>query len=123
VDRLGRLDPRTGHIQQHALAGNKTAQQLALYEVTVDAQGMVWFPEMGAQHIGRLGPATDRIQYFPLPGVHGPLMEIASDAHGMIWATSFSSGLLLRLDPRTGAVTSYYASLSGADPGGLYGLA
>src|SRR5258708_34194331 len=50
-------------------------------------------------------------------------MEIASGAHGIIWATSFSSGLLLRLDPRSGAVTSYYASLTGADPGGLYGLA
>ena len=123
VDRLGRLDPHTGRMRQYALAGNKTAQQLALYGVTVDSQGMVWFTEMGAQHIGRLDPATDRIQYFPLPGVHVPLMEIASDAHGMIWATSFSSGLLLRLDPRTGAVTSYYASLSGADPGGLYGLA
>src|SRR5258708_35416725 len=50
-------------------------------------------------------------------------MEIASGAHGIIWATWFSSGLLLRLDPRSGAVTSYYASLTGADPGGLYGLA
>ena len=52
-----------------------------------------------------------------------PLMEIASDAHGAIWVTSFSSGLLLELNPRSGAVTSYYASLTGADPGGLYGLA
>jgi len=51
------------------------------------------------------------------------LMEIASDAHGTIWATSFNAGLLLRLDSRTGAVTSYYASLTGVDPGGLYGLA
>ncbi len=84
VDRLGRLDPHTGRMRQYALAGNKTAQQLALYGVTVDSQGMVWFTEMGAQHIGRLDPATGRIQYFPRPGVHVPLMEIASDAHGMI---------------------------------------
>jgi len=27
------------------------------------------------------------------------------------------------LNPRSGAVTSYYASLTGVDPGGLYGLA
>jgi streptogramin lyase len=50
-------------------------------------------------------------------------MDIASDAHGAIWVTSFSSGLLLRLDPRAGAATSYYASMSGEDPGELYGLA
>ena len=123
ADRLGRLDPHTGHMQQYLLAGNKTAQQLAPYGVTVDPQGMVWFTEMGAKHIGRLDPATGRVQYFPLPEVHVPLMEIASDAHGVIWVTSFSSGLLLQLNPRSGAVTSYYASLTGVDPGGLYGLA
>ncbi len=123
VDRLGRLDPRTGRMQHYTVAGDRTAQQLAPYGVTVDPQGMVWFTEMGAQRIGRLDPATGRVQYFPLPGVHVPLMEIASDAHGAIWVTSFSSGLLLELNPRSGAVTSYYASLTGADPGGLYGLA
>ncbi len=123
ADRLGRLDPHTGHMQQYLLAGDRTAQQLAPYGVTVDPQGMVWFTEMDTERIGRLDPATGRVQYFPLPGVHVPLMEIASGAHGIIWATSFSSGLLLRLDPHSGAVTSYYASLSGADPGGLYGLA
>src|SRR6266700_5709632 len=121
--RLGRLDPHTGHMQQSLLAGDRTAQQLAPYGVTVDPRGMVWFTEMGVERIGRLDPATGRIQYFPLPGVHAPLMEIASDAHGAIWVTSFSSGLLLQLNPHSGAVTSYYASLTGADPGGLYGLA
>src|SRR6266446_3254226 len=123
VDRLGRLDPRTGRMQHYTVAGDRTAQQLAPYGVTVDPQGMVWFTEMGAQRIGRLDPATGRVQYFPLPGVHVPLMEIASGAHGVIWVTSFNSGLLLQLNPRSGAVTSYYASLTGADPGGLYGLA
>src|SRR5712692_6250016 len=123
VDRLGRLDPRTGHMQQYLLAGNRTVQQLAPYGVTVDPRGMVWFTEMGVERIGRLDPATGRIQYFPLPGVHAPRMEIATDTHGAIWMTSFSSGLLLQLNPRSGAVTSYYASLTGADPGGLYGLA
>ena len=123
ADRLGRLDPRTGSTQQYLLAGNKTVQQLAPYGITVDSQGMVWFTEMGVERIGRLDPATGRIQYFPLPGVHVQLMEITSDTQGIIWATSFSSGLLLRLDPRTGVVTPFYASLTGADPGGLYGLA
>lgn len=123
IDRLGRLDPRTGRMQQYVLAGTQAAQQLVSYGVTVDPQGMVWFTEMGVERIGRLDPATGRIQYFPLPGVHVPLMEIASDAHGDIWVTSFNSGLLLQLHPRSGAVTSYYASLSGGDPGGLYGLA
>ena len=123
ADRLGRLDPRTGGMQQYLLAGNKTVQQLAPYGITVDSQGIVWFTEIGVERIGRLDPVTGHIRYFPLPGAHVQLMEIASDAHGMIWATSFDSGLLLRLDPRSGVATPYYASLTGADSGGLYGLA
>jgi len=123
ADRLGWLDPRTGHMRHYPLSARMSVQTLYPYGVTVDPQGMVWFTEMGAQRIGRLDPATGRVQYFPLPEVHVPLMEIASGAHGVIWVTSFNSGLLLQLNPRSGAVTSYYASLTGADPGGLYGLA
>ncbi len=122
ADRLGRLDPRTGRMQQYLLAGNRTVQQLAPYGVTVDPQGTVWFTEMGVEHIGRLDPATGRIQYFPLPGVHVQLMEIASDAHGIIWTTSFNDELLLRLDLRTVTFTSYHASSTGNGTGGLYGL-
>jgi virginiamycin B lyase len=122
ADALGRLDPRTGRMQHYPLAGKKSVQTIDPYGVTVDPQGMVWFTEMSINHVGRLDPATGRIRYFPVPGPKVSLMEIASDAHGTIWVTSFSSGLLLRLDPRTGRTTSYYASLTGKDPGGLYGL-
>ncbi len=122
ADALGWLDPRTGRMQQYPLAGKKSVQTIDPYGVTVDPQGMVWFTEMSINHVGRLDPATGRIRYFPVPGPKVSLMEIASDAHGTIWVTSFSSGLLLRLDPRTGRTTPYYASLTGKDPGGLYGL-
>ena len=122
ADALGRLDPRTGRMQHYPLADKKSVQTIDPYGVTVDPQGMVWFTEMSINHVGRLDPATGRIRYFPVPGPKVSLMEIASDAHGTIWVTSFSSGLLLRLDPRTGRTTPYYASLTGKDPGGLYGL-
>src|SRR6266702_722198 len=122
ADALGRLDPHTGRMQQYPLADKKSVQTIDPYGVTVDPQGMVWFTEMSINHVGRLDPATGRIRYFPVPGPKVSLMEIASDAHGTIWVTAFSSGLLLRLDPRTGRTTPYYASLTGKDPGGLYGL-
>ncbi len=122
ADALGRLDPHTGRMQQYPLADKKSVQTIDPYGVTVDPQGMVWFTEMSINHVGRLDPATGRIRYFPVPGPKVSLMEIASDAHGTIWVTSFSSGLLLRLDPRTGRTAPYYASLTGKDPGGLYGL-
>src|SRR6266700_2932838 len=122
ADALGRLDPHTGLMQHYPLSVKRSVQTLLPYGVTVDPQGMVWFTEMSINHVGHLDPATGRIRYFPVPGPKVSLMEIASDAHGTIWVTAFSSGLLLRLDPRTGRTTPYYASLTGKDPGGLYGL-
>ena len=122
ADALGRLDPHTGLMQHYPLSVKRSVQTLLPYGVTVDPQGMVWFTEMSINHVGRLDPAIGRIRYFPVPGPKVSLMEIASDAHGTIWVTAFSSGLLLRLDPRTGRTAPYYASLTGKDPGGLYGL-
>ena len=122
ADTLGRLDPHTGLIHYYPLTARRSVQTLFPFGVAVDVQGLVWFTEMSTDHVGRLDPATGHIRYYPVPGPKVSLMEIASDAHGVIWATSFSSGLLLRLDPRTGRVTPYYASLTGRDSSGLYGL-
>ena len=122
ADTLGRLDPHTGLILYYPLTAKRSVQTLLPFGIAVDQQGMVWFTEMSTNHVGRLDPTTGHIRYFPVPGPKVSLMEIASDAHGAIWVTSFSSGLLLRLDPHTGRVTPYYASLTGKDPGGLYGL-
>jgi len=122
ADRLGRLDPRTGHMQQYPLTAKLSVEKLAPYGVAVDPEGSVWFTESSNDHIGRLDPSTGHIRFFAPPGPLIAPMEIASDAHGIIWTTSFSSGLLLRLDPRTGAFARYDVSLTGNEAGGLYGL-
>jgi len=89
------------------------------YGIAVDPQGMVWFTESSANHVGRLNPITGQIRYFTMEGSAAPFMEIVSDAHGILWITSFSSGLLLSLNPNTSKFSSYYApSMSG-----LYGIA
>src|SRR6266702_3482640 len=129
---IGHYFPATGRFQLYPLprltipdpshAGKTLSLPSAPNDLALDAHGMVWFTELSINHVGRLDPATGRIRYFPVPGPKVSLMEIASDAHGTIWVTAFSSGLLLRLDPRTGRTAPYYASLTGKDPGGLYGL-
>ncbi|MFL5626374.1 MAG: hypothetical protein ACJ788_12350 [Ktedonobacteraceae bacterium] len=123
ADSLGKLDTRTGQIQQFPLAGQKSVQKLDPYGVTVDPQGMIWFTQSINDHVGRLDPSTGKIRFFAMPGPPHQFMEIASDTHGTIWITSFNGGLLTSLDPRTGTFTPYYApATTGPEAGAIYGL-
>jgi len=118
ADRLGRLDPGTGHITQYALSTKASVQTLYPYGVTVDFHGMVWFTESGTNQLGRMDPVTGALHLFAAPG-HVQLMEIVTDLQGTIWITSFTPGLLFRLDPDTGTFTSYTAPSTNS---ALYGL-
>ncbi len=122
ADRLGRLDPRTGHMQHYLLAPKPSVQTLYPYGVTIDRQGNVWFTESGSNQLGRLEPTTGAIHIFAIPDSHALTMEIASDEQGSLWVTSFTPGLLFRLQPGTGAFTTYTVSLRGNERGTLYGL-
>ena len=122
ADRLGRLDPRTGHMQHYPLSPKTSVQTLYPYGVTVDPQGSIWFTESGSNQLGRLEPATGAIQVFAVPDPHALLMEIASDGQGSLWVTSFTPSLLFRYKPGTGTFTTYTVSLSGHERGTLYGL-
>ena len=122
ADRLGRLDPHTGRIQQYVLSAKASVQMLYPYGVTIDRQGMVWFTESGTNRLGRLDPATGTLRLFSAPAPHALLMEVAGDAQGDIWVTSFNPGLLFRLHPGTGTFTSYLATSDRGASSALYGL-
>ncbi len=122
ADRLGWLDPRTGHMRHYPLSAKMSMQTLYPYGVTVDPQGMVWFTEAGTNQLGRLDPTTGSLQLFAVPDSHVLLMEIASDRQGTLWATAFTPGLLFRFKPVTKTFTVYTAPLSGSERSALYGL-
>ena len=122
ADRLGWLDPRTGHMQHYSLSPKPSVQTLYPYGVTVDRKGNIWFTESGRNQLGRLEPATGAIHIFGVPDPQARMMEIASDEQGSLWVTSFTSGLLFRFKPGTGTFTTYTVSLKGNQLGTLYGL-
>jgi virginiamycin B lyase len=122
ADRLGRLDPKTGHIQNYPLSSKPSVQTLYPYGVTVDRQGNVWFTESGRNQLGRLEPRTGAIHVFSVPDPQALTMEIASDELGSLWVTSFTPGLLFRYEPHTETFTTYIVSLTGNERGTLYGL-
>jgi len=122
ADRLGWLDPRTGHMQHYSLSPKPSVQTLYPYGVTVDRKGNIWFTESGRNQLGRLEPATGAIHVFGVPDPQARMMEIASDEQGSLWVTSFTSGLLFRFKPGTGTFTTYTVSVKGNELGTLYGL-
>jgi virginiamycin B lyase len=122
ADRLGRLDPRNGHMQHYLLASKKSMQTLYPYGIALDQQGNVWFTESGKNQIGQLEPATGALHVFSVPDPQALTMEIASDEQGSLWVTSFTPGLLFHYKSGTGTFTTYTVSVRGNERGTLYGL-
>src|SRR6266566_4189348 len=118
ADAIGRLNPRSGSIQQYPLSAKKSAEMLDPYGITVDSQDMVWFTESGSGRIGRLNPSTGQMSFFvPSTGKNIALMEITSGTHGTIWITTFNS-VLLSLDSATGNFRTFYAPTVSASASG-----
>jgi virginiamycin B lyase len=68
--------------------------------------GSIWWTGMYASLVGRLDPATGKMEEFKLPVTSRP-HSIVPDADGNIWYTGNSNGTIGKLDPATGLVTQY----------------
>jgi virginiamycin B lyase len=69
--------------------------------------GAIWYTGHMANLLGRLDPATGRIQEFRTPTPNAGPHGLVADAQGDIWYTGNFSGLIGRLDPLTGKFTEY----------------
>ena len=122
ADSIGKLDPQSGQIQIYPLEEKHTIQKLSPYGITVDAHDQVWFTQSSNNRLGHFDPQTGTIRYFTTPQTNITLMEIASARNGQIWMTSFMGNLILHFNPLTSQFSSYQASSSGGEAGGIYGL-
>ena len=97
---LGRLDPRTGAVEQIPLGEGS-----APHGVIVGPEGAAWVTDGGLNAIVRLDPATKAVTAFPLPRTRGyaNLNTAAFDGEGVLWFTG-QNGIYGRLDPRSGAL-------------------
>ncbi len=81
------------------------------YGIDVAGDGGVWFAEREANKIGRLDPATGKIDEYPTPGKDIP-RRMGADWEGNIWIGFHETGKLVKIDHKTGKMTFYDA----ADP-------
>jgi len=109
VNRVGRLDPNTGEIQEFRAPYQGAA---GIHSAVRGPDGIVWFSEQGSNRIGRLDPGTTAVTEYPagyLPGKEG-LTEggekhtIRIDPAGYVWSTGTP---LSRFDPMTGKFTEF----------------
>jgi virginiamycin B lyase len=76
------------------------------YGIDVAGDGAVWFAEREANKIGRLDPATGKIQEFPTPGEDIP-RRMGADWNGDLWVGFHETGKLVKVDHKTGNMTFY----------------
>lgn len=111
---LGRLDPRTGRVEQIPLGHGS-----APHGVIVGPDGAAWVTDSGLNAIVRVDPTTRAIRIFPLPGARPSvnLNTATFDRRGTLWFTG-QGGVYGRLDPRTAEMAVWDAP-RGSGPYGI----
>ena len=103
ANKIGRLDPKTGEVQEYPVPNVGTA---AIHSAVPAPDGSVWLTEQGSNKLGRWDPTTRTITEYQdayTPGKEGTVAggskhTLRIDAQGRIWATG---GPLTVFDPKT----------------------
>jgi len=119
ANKIGRLDPKTGEVQEYPVPNQGTA---AIHSAVPAPDGSVWLTEQGSNKLGRWDPTTRTITEFQdayIPGKEGIVAggskhTLRIDAQGRVWATG---GPLTVFDPKTEKFTQFKEVPS------VYGLA
>ena len=103
ANRIARLDPKTGAVQEYRVPNQGTA---AIHSAVPAPDGSVWLTEQGANKLGRWDPRTQTITEYQdtyLPGKEGVTRggdkhTLRVDSQGRVWATGRP---LTVFDPKT----------------------
>jgi streptogramin lyase len=81
------------------------------HDVRLDAKGMVWYGDFGAQWMGKLDPKTGKtVEYqFPVVKPGYPLggLRLSLDSRGTIWLGNMFQAQIVKFDPATEKFESY----------------
>ena len=116
ANRLGRLDVRTGHVDEFPLPTPDSGP----HGLVADRDGNIWYTANYAGLIGKLEPGTRRVTEYRMPDraaedPHTPVF----DQKGILWFTVQRGNRIGRLDPATGKVDLREVPTPGARPYGL----
>jgi virginiamycin B lyase len=108
ANKISRLDPKTGEIEDFSVPNIGTA---AVHSAVPAADGSVWLTEQGSNKLGKWDPHTQKITEFQdayLPGRlgygAGSKHTLRYDPDGNVWASGWP---LTRLDRKTKKITRF----------------
>ncbi|MGZ3673974.1 MAG: Vgb family protein [Ktedonobacterales bacterium] len=85
---------------------------IGLMQPSVDAQGNIWFGEMGANRLARLDPHTNHVSTWQPPNGRYNIMSTAVDAQGNVWFAEQAANYIGKFDPATQHFTTYPLEVS-----------
>jgi virginiamycin B lyase len=114
-DILGRLDPRTGRMDEFRLPRGAKP-----HSVNIGPNGLAWYTGNRNATIGRFDPATEEITEYHMPDEAARDPHTAEfDADGILWFSLQSSNMIGRLNPATGDIRLVPSPRAGSRPYGV----
>lgn len=116
VNKLGRLDPKTGAMKEYTLKTEHTGP----HGLKEDKEGNIWFTGNNMGLIGKLDPKTGAVTEYkmPDPSAKDP-HTLVFDHDGILWFTVQQANFVGRLDPKTGDVKLVHPPTDKARPYGM----
>src|SRR5579885_18950 len=116
TNKIGRLDPATGTIQEYPVPSKDTA---GIHSAIPAPDGSVWIGEQASNRVGRWDPNTQTVTEFQdiyakgLEGMEdgGSKHTVRVDSMGRVWGTAVRSNLTV-FDPKTREFTRFKDVLS-----------
>jgi len=112
-NRIGRLNTVAKKIVEYSTTGRP-------YGLAIDKQGYIWFCRIGADMLGRLDPATGKIDDLRTGSGSAP-RRIATAPDGTLWVTGYGNGKLIKVDAKEMKIVKEYAMPAGGG-GGPYAV-
>jgi virginiamycin B lyase len=117
VNKIGRLDPKTGEFKEYPLATDKNSGPHGL---VADKEGNIWFTANFGGYIGKLDPNTGKVKEYKMPSEKADDPHTAVfDARGILWFTVQGGNMVGRLDPKTGKMELKEVPTEAALPYGI----
>jgi streptogramin lyase len=111
------LDPKTGKYVAYPIPyWVKNKKSAVGYGMAVSGDGKIWFAERDPSLIGRLDPATGKIDEFQPPMPVSIPRRMGADAAGNIWVALHEAGKLMKIDYETAKMTVYDPPTKNAAP-------